>query len=86
MSKSEPINAALPTRLLILLAIKTRNQKSISRLWKPSLGIISISNLCIKIKPFENLAEAHAMHLVAQHITSIPVAKGYCAFTHKILN
>lgn len=55
------------------------------RLFKGPLrrrGILSVSNLCIKIYPFKNLGEAHAMQFVAQH-TSIPVPKVLCAFIHK---
>ncbi|KAF5020381.1 hypothetical protein F66182_7589 [Fusarium sp. NRRL 66182] len=79
---SEPINTGLLARLLTILAVKAKNQKYLGRLWKPSPGLISVFNICIKVKPFENLAEAHAMQLVAQH-TSVPVPKVYCAFIHK---
>ncbi|KAI0426083.1 kinase-like domain-containing protein [Xylaria sp. FL1042] len=78
---SEPINAGPLTRLFTILVIKMRNQKYLRLLWKPSPGLTSMFNICIKVKPYENLAEAHAMQLVAQH-TSVPVPNVYCAFIH----
>ncbi|KAH7309120.1 kinase-like domain-containing protein, partial [Stachybotrys elegans] len=54
----------------------------LKRLWKPSPGLTSIGNIVIKAKPFENLAEAHAMQFIARH-TSVPVPKVYCAFVLK---
>lgn len=79
--ESNPINGGLLARMLTILAIRVKSQKYLSRLWKPSGGLLSVFGFCIKVKPFSNLAEAHAMQFVAQH-TSIPVPKVYCAFVH----
>ncbi|KAI1307867.1 kinase-like domain-containing protein [Xylaria venustula] len=76
-----PINAGPLTRLFTILVFKMRNQKYLRLLWKPSPGLTSMLNICIKVKPCENLAEAHAMQLVAQH-TSVPVPRVYCVFIH----
>ncbi|KAF7550422.1 hypothetical protein G7046_g8019 [Stylonectria norvegica] len=78
---SEPINAGPAHRLLTILCVWAMNQKYLGRLWKPSAGVLTVCNICIKVKPFDNLAEAHAMQFVMQH-TSIPVPKVYCAFVH----
>lgn len=69
-------------RRLVILLVKVRNQKYLRRLWRPSPGLLTIFNICIKIKPFDNLAEAHALQFVARH-TSIPVPKVHCAFRDK---
>ncbi|KAK5988026.1 hypothetical protein PT974_12162 [Cladobotryum mycophilum] len=80
-AQSEPIHAGPMARLLTALIVKARNQKHLRRLWKPSTSLISLLHICIKVKPFPNLAEAHAMRFVSRH-TSIPVPKVYCAFIH----
>ncbi|KAK4236744.1 kinase-like domain-containing protein [Achaetomium macrosporum] len=80
---TQAINAGALTRFLVVLFVKARNQKYIRRVWKPSLGLTSAWNVCIKVKPFDDhLAEAHAMQLVGPQ-TSIPVPKVYCAFGYK---
>ncbi|KAL6409820.1 hypothetical protein AUP68_06218 [Ilyonectria robusta] len=78
----EPTNAGPITRLLVILFVLARNQRYLRWLWKPSPGLMSIFNICIKVKPIASLAEAKAMQYVAQH-TSIPVPKVYCAFIYK---
>lgn len=45
------------------------------------MGPIFLSKYYIKVKPFDNLAEAHTMQFIAQH-TSIPVPNVHCAFVH----
>jgi aminoglycoside phosphotransferase len=70
------------TRHLIVLFAKARDQKYIRRLWKPSPGLMTVFNFCIKVAPMASLSEANAMRFVAQH-TSVPVPKVYCAFVHK---
>ncbi|KAK8069984.1 hypothetical protein PG994_006600 [Apiospora phragmitis] len=83
---SQHPSPGLITRLLVVLFVTIRNQKYVrrlwNRLWKPSPGLLSVSNMCIKVKPFPTLAEADAMRYVAEH-TSIPVPKVHCAFIHK---
>ncbi|KAK1765512.1 kinase-like domain-containing protein [Phialemonium atrogriseum] len=64
--------------MLTILAIRVKSQKYLSRLWKPSGGLLSVFGFCIKVKPFSNLAEAHAMQFVAQH-TSSPKMDGEIA-------
>ncbi|KXJ89833.1 kinase-like domain-containing protein [Microdochium bolleyi] len=78
----KPINAGPITRLLVILFVSVRSHRYLRWLWKPASGVITISNICIKVKPSVGLAEANAMLLVAQH-TSLPVPKVYCAFVHK---
>ena len=80
--KSESLEPGLIIRLLVLLFVKARDQKYLRRLWKPSPGLMSVFNVCIKVKPFASLAEAHAMQFVARN-TSVPVPKVYYAFVHK---
>ncbi|KAI1857162.1 hypothetical protein JX265_011363 [Neoarthrinium moseri] len=81
-SGSESIRAGPLVQALVVFFVKVRDQKYVRRLWKPSPGIMSASNLCIKVKPYDNMAEAHTMQFIAQQ-TSIPVPKVICAFTHK---
>lgn len=74
-------DAGLAARWLTLLVFTASRHwpfKSFMRRY----AILTAFNFCIKIYPFENLGEAHAMQFVAQH-TSIPVPKVHCAFTHK---
>lgn len=70
------------TRLLVILSLQAKNQKYLRPFWKSSPGLTSVFNICIKVKPFESLAEARAMRFVAQN-TSVPVPKVYCAFIYK---
>ncbi|KAK8107038.1 uncharacterized protein PG998_009051 [Apiospora kogelbergensis] len=81
-SQPHPPEPGLITRLLVVLFVATRNQRYLRRIWKPSSGLMSVFNMCIKVKPFPSLAEADAMRFVAQN-TSIPVPKVHCAFIHK---
>ncbi|KAH7019655.1 kinase-like domain-containing protein [Ilyonectria destructans] len=69
-------------RTLILLVVKARDHKLLRRLWRKQTGLLHIFDICIKTKPGESLAEAHAMRFVASQ-TSIPVPKVYYAFTYK---
>lgn len=79
---TEPIDAGPVIRLLVILCVKVKNQEYLRRLWKPSPGLMSVFNMCIKVAPYESLSEAHALRFIAQH-TSVPVPKVYCAFIHK---
>lgn len=79
---TEPLEAGPIIRLLVILCVKVKNQAFLRRLWKPSPGLLSVFNICVKVSPYERLAEAHAMRFIAQH-TSIPVPKVYCAFARK---
>lgn len=81
-NESEPINAGFLRRALTLLVVKARRQKFLQVVWKPRGDILTLFNICVKVKAFSNLAEAHAMQLVASQ-TSIPVPRVYCAFVHK---
>lgn len=69
-------------RALILLVVRAKQHKILCRLWRKQTGLFHVFNVCIKIKPDENLSEAHAIQFVASH-TSIPVPKVYYAFTHR---
>lgn len=80
--KSESINARPLNRLITILASKASQKIHAPRLWRLKHGITHICGVCIKVKPDDNLAEAHAMRLVAEH-TSIPVPKVHCAFVHR---
>ncbi|KAI1397807.1 kinase-like domain-containing protein [Hypoxylon fuscum] len=79
---TEPINAGPITRLLVILFVTAKSQKYLRWLWKRSPGLVSVFNMCIKVKPVASLAEAEAMRFVARH-TSVPVPKVYCAFIYK---
>ncbi|KAM5357519.1 hypothetical protein ACJZ2D_016181 [Fusarium nematophilum] len=74
MEDAERLHPGPLTRLLTILVVKARRQKYLRPLWNSSPGLLFVFNVCIKVKPFENLAEAHAMQLVARH-TSVPVPK-----------
>lgn len=76
------INTGPLARFLTILFVKTRNQGVMRKVWRSHSGLLSFSNICVKVKPFEHLAEAHAMRFVAEKL-SIPVPKVYCAFTYK---
>lgn len=69
-------------RTLILLAVKIRYHTFLRRLWKRQHGLFHMFNVCIKIRPDSNLAEAQAIQFVATN-TSIPVPKVYYGFAHK---
>ncbi|KAH8172374.1 phosphotransferase enzyme family protein [Sarocladium implicatum] len=69
-------------RTLILLFVKASRRKILKRILPRQIGLLHVSNICIKTKPDENLSEAFAMQFVAHH-TSIPVQKVHCAFIHK---
>jgi aminoglycoside phosphotransferase len=77
----DPIHANGWRKLLILLFVRARYQRFLQRIWKPPSSILSIFGVCIKVKPYATLAEAHAIQFVAKN-TSIPVPKIYCAFIH----
>ncbi|OHE90608.1 hypothetical protein CORC01_14092 [Colletotrichum orchidophilum] len=79
---TEAVNAGLVTRLLVILFVAAQNQRYLRRLWKRSPGLMSVFNMCIKVKPVASLAEANAMRYVARH-TSVPVPKVHCAFVYK---
>lgn len=79
---TEPIDAALVPRWLTIFIVKARNQRHLRRLWKHPPGLLSVFNICIKVKPSENLAEAYALRFVSRH-TSIPVPKVHCAFVYR---
>ncbi|KAM9879652.1 hypothetical protein VDGL01_06316 [Verticillium dahliae] len=79
---TEGVNAGLINRLLVILFVKARTHRYLRWLRKPSPGLMSIFNMCIKVKPVASLAEANAMRFVARH-TSVPVPNVYCAFIHK---
>ncbi|KAI1194614.1 kinase-like domain-containing protein [Nemania serpens] len=81
-SNTKSINAGPFVRLAVILLVKAKSHKYLRRLWKPSHGLMSAFGMCIKLKPYDNLAEANAMRFVAEH-TSIPVPKVYCAFAYK---
>ncbi|GJN80071.1 hypothetical protein PLIIFM63780_003595 [Purpureocillium lilacinum] len=78
-TSTKPIGAGPLARWLTICFVKMRNQTYIRRVWKRPPGLLTVFGRCIKVYPFENLAEAHAMQFVAQH-TSIPVPKVHCAF------
>lgn len=77
-----PPRPGLAVRTLILLLVKAREKSLLRPLWRRQRGLLHVSNICIKIRPNESLAEAHAMQFVAHH-TSIPVPEVYYAFVHK---
>lgn len=77
----EPIGAGLLARLLTISIVKARDQRCFRWIWKPSAGLLSVFGMCVKVKPYQHLGEAHAMQFVAQH-TSLPVPKVHCAFVH----
>ncbi|KAI0389308.1 kinase-like domain-containing protein [Xylariaceae sp. FL0594] len=79
---AKPINAGPLNRLLTILALRVRTNRWVERLCGRSPGLPTIFDVCIKVNPFGNLAEAHAMQFVAEH-TSIPVPKVPCAFVWK---
>ncbi|KAH8197711.1 hypothetical protein TruAng_008128 [Truncatella angustata] len=81
-SKTESIQPGPLVRALIIILVKAQNQKYLQRVWKLLPGLTSVYNLYIKVKPFDNMAEAYAMQFVAQR-TSIPVPKIRYAFIHK---
>ncbi|KJZ80059.1 hypothetical protein HIM_00773 [Hirsutella minnesotensis 3608] len=76
-----PINAGPVAQWLTILFVKARGQHH-RCLRQPLPGVLTAFGVCVKVKPFEHLAEAHAMRFIAQH-TTIPVPKVYCAFNHK---
>ncbi|KAI0010040.1 kinase-like protein [Xylariaceae sp. FL0662B] len=78
----KPINDKIWSRVLTLWAVKILDHKYIRRFRKRTRGVLLVSKFCIKVKPFTNLAEAHAMQFIARH-TSIPVPRVFCAFAHK---
>lgn len=78
----QPPTPGRAVRTLVLLAVKATHHKLLRRFWRKQSGLLHIFNICIKTKPDENLAEAHAMRFVAS-CTSIPVPKVYYAFTYK---
>ncbi|GAB0137718.1 hypothetical protein EsDP_00005974 [Epichloe bromicola] len=69
-------------RTIVLLVIKARYHTFLQRFWRKQFGLPHIFNICIKVRPDENLSEAHALQFIASH-TSIPVPKVYYAFTYK---
>lgn len=77
---TETKDAGLVARWLTLLVCKASKHWPLRRRLRRH-GLLTVFNLCIKVYPFQNLAEAHAMQFVAQH-TSIPVPKVHCAFIH----
>lgn len=77
-----PINNSLWARFLTISAVRFLTRTYLRRFWKHPGGVLFISRFCIKIRPFESLAEAHTMRFLAQH-TSIPVPKIYCAFSYR---
>ncbi|KAF4965984.1 hypothetical protein FZEAL_10710 [Fusarium zealandicum] len=77
--KTESINAGRLARALTLTTLWIRTNQYLRRLWKPQVGLLSILGCRIKVTPYVNLAEAHAMQFIAQH-TSVPVPKVHCAF------
>ncbi|PFH61723.1 hypothetical protein XA68_16444 [Ophiocordyceps unilateralis] len=79
---TEPIDAALLPRWLTIFIVKARNQRHLRRLWKHRPSLLLAFNIFIKVKPYENLAEAYALRFVSRH-TSIPVPKVHCAFVYK---
>ncbi len=79
---TDTIGASQISRWPTILIVKIRNQRYLQRFWRNPPGLISLFNICIKVKPFENLAEAYALRWVSRH-TSIPVPKVYCAFVHR---
>lgn len=74
-------DAGLLARWLTLLVCRANRHWPLKRQSR-RVGIPTFFNLCIKVYPFPNIAEAHAMQFVAKH-TSIPVPKVHCAFIHK---
>lgn len=79
---SPPPTPGRLVRAIVLLVVKARYHKLFRRFWRRQSGLLHVFNICIKIRPDENLTEAYAMRFVATH-TSIPVPKVYYAFTHK---
>src|SRR5689334_8784500 len=72
---SQPINATIPRRFLILLAVKI-----IKRLRKPHGPVLFLSKqLCVKCGYLVSLSEVSTLQFVANN-TSIPVPRIHCAF------
>ncbi|KAK1674266.1 kinase-like domain-containing protein [Colletotrichum godetiae] len=82
MGETKPINAGRLVRVLTLLVVWTKTNKYFKHIWKPQIGLPAVFGICIKVKPYASLAEAHTMQFVAQH-TSVPVPKVYSAFVHR---
>ncbi|KAK1566041.1 kinase-like domain-containing protein [Colletotrichum navitas] len=82
MMETEPINAGRLARALTLLVVWIKTNQYFRCLWKSQTGLLSVSGLCIKVKPYANPAEAHTMQFIARR-TSIPVPKVHCAFVHQ---
>ena len=78
---TEPINAGPAARLLTICAVKLLNNKLLSRLRAPSVGLPSIFGLCFKTRSMGDLREGHALKFISE-CTSIPVPKVYCAFVY----
>lgn len=74
------INPGPLTRLFTVCFVKTMNQSFVRKVWKSNSSLPSISNIYIKVKPLEHLAEAHARLFVAKK-ASLPVPKLYGALT-----
>ncbi|KAM0424844.1 hypothetical protein ACHAPT_009900 [Fusarium lateritium] len=79
---SPPATPGRLVRAVILLIVKASQHKFFGRFWGKPTNPIKFFNICIKVRPDENLSEAYAMRFVASH-TSIPVPKVYYAFTYQ---
>ena len=78
--ESGPINDGPVVQMLTLFVVESREY--LQRLWKPFGGLLSILGIYVKVNPYPNLAEAHAIQFVGRN-TSIPVPKIYCAFVRR---
>ncbi|TDZ31051.1 hypothetical protein C8035_v001892 [Colletotrichum spinosum] len=82
MSDMEPLNAGRLPRALTLLVVWIKTKQPFRLRSTSCVGLLSMLGFCIKVKPYADLTEAHAMQLVAQR-TSIPVPRVYYALVHR---